>query len=99
ALEENGRFQIRLAGENLIDADAIVLATGNLPPAPLPGESAVIGHPGYFADAWGDWVERLPDRRANVVLVGTSLTVIDVFLTLEQMNWRGKIVAVSRHGL
>src|SRR5207247_1489045 len=39
------------------------------------------------------------DRRANVVLVGTSLTGIDVFLTLEQMNWRGKIVAVSRHCL
>src|SRR5438105_4153358 len=99
AHEANDQFEIHLAGGNSIAADAMVLATGNLPPAPLPGESAVIGHPGYFADAWSDWVERLPDPESDVVLVGTSLTGIDVFLTLEQLNWRGKILAVSRHGL
>jgi uncharacterized NAD(P)/FAD-binding protein YdhS len=95
----DGRAEVRIADGRMVECDKAVLATGNLPPAPLPEEHRVISHPHYVADAWGDWNDRLPDDREEIVLIGTSLTGIDVFLTLEQMNWRGRVKAVSRHCL
>ena len=39
------------------------------------------------------------DRQENVILVGTGLTMIDAFLSLKDLGWKGKIYAVSRNGL
>jgi len=58
-----------------------------------------LDHPRYFRDPWGDWESRLPDRREDVALLGTGLTMVDAFLTLSALGWQGKVYALSRNGL
>src|SRR5262249_12899686 len=55
--------------------------------------------PGYVDNPWGDWDGRAHDRREDVVLLGTGLTMVDVFLTPSALDWQGTITAVFRHGL
>ena len=78
-------------------ADKVVLATGNPPPADLFGDGP--NHPGYIPEPWGNWEDRLPDKDKSVVLLGTGLTMVDAFLTLSAVGWRGAIIAISRNGL
>lgn len=84
-------------GEPLM-ADQVVLATGNETPAELPGAAALGTHPGYAANPWSHWEARLPDSNGRIVLLGTGLTAVDAVLTLLALDWRGEIIAVSRHG-
>jgi uncharacterized NAD(P)/FAD-binding protein YdhS len=95
----SGQLQVQLATGKSINCDRIVLATGNLPPASLPGDDSLNDHPHYFGDPWEGWEQRLPKKPIEIVLIGASLTAIDIFLTLEQIGWPGKVIAVSRHGV
>jgi uncharacterized NAD(P)/FAD-binding protein YdhS len=87
---------VRLADGRLIEADAVVLATGN--PAPktaAPGEleSRVIGDP---------WAPGALDRIGDaddVIIVGTGLTMVDMVQWLVARGWKGKATALSRRGL
>ena len=92
-----GRVTVVASGGLTWDADKIVLATGNQLPTELPG--CALDHPCYIRDPWNGWEERLPDRRQDVIILGTGLTMVDAFLTLGALNWEGKILAVSRNGL
>ena len=58
-----------------------------------------LDHPCYFRDPWSGWEKQLPDHTASVILLGTGLTMVDAFLTLNALGWEGKIHAVSRNGL
>src|SRR5579859_285256 len=81
-------------------ADLIVLATGNFDPAPLPEISKAASDSGlYRHNAWAaETYEGLhPD--APVALIGTGLTGVDVVLRLRELGHRGRIIAVSRHGI
>jgi hydroxyacylglutathione hydrolase len=81
-------------------ADLVVLATGNFDPAPLPEITKSATDLGfYYHNAWAaDTYEGLnPD--APVALIGTGLTGVDVVLRLRELGHRGRIVAVSRHGI
>lgn len=88
-----------LAGGARIEADKILLATGNQSPATMPAAGGEFRHPRYCETPWLDWADRLPDRRESVILLGTGLTMIDAFLTLSSADWQGTIFAVSRNGL
>jgi uncharacterized NAD(P)/FAD-binding protein YdhS len=90
---------VRLASGTDIKTNKVVLATGNAPPAEMPTSAAAFRHPRYVENPWKDWESRLPDRNETAVLLGTGLTMADVFLTLKSQGWQGPIVAVSRHGL
>jgi uncharacterized NAD(P)/FAD-binding protein YdhS len=83
----------------VIEADKVLLATGNPPPAELPLPQGRFEHAGYIRNPWLDWDSRLPDRSENIILIGTGLTTLDVFLTLLAQGWQGKIYAISRNGL
>lgn len=96
---QGGGLLVSLAGGELIEADGVVLATGNQPPAPLPGLPADFSHPAYVADPWSEWQSRLPEDERDVVLLGTGLTMVDTLLTLLSRDWQGNIVAVSRSGM
>ena len=81
-------------------ADLVVLATGNFDPAPLPGITKAAFDLGfYYHNAWAaETYEGLhPD--APVALIGTGLTGVDVVLRLRELGHRGRIIAVSRHGI
>ncbi len=68
-------------------------------PAPIgTPDGAAFHHARYVTQPWGEWAEQLPDRRENVVLLGTGLTMVDAFLTLSALDWQGTIFAISRNG-
>lgn len=94
-----GGGRIVLAGGGHLDADRVLLATGNEPPADLPGGGALADHPAWCANPWMDWEGRLPPAGESVVLLGTGLTTVDAIVTLLALEWPGTIHAVSRNGL
>jgi len=91
--------RVRLADGRPIDADAVVLALGNLRPAlPARIETGALGD-AWVADPWaGDFTVGLgPDD--VIVLLGTGLTAVDVALTLDARSFAGTVLALSRRGL
>lgn len=91
--------QLVLKGGDSVPADRVVLATGNLAPHDLVPAGSAREHPAYCVNPWRGWYEKLPDPQEDVLLCGTGLTMIDVFLTLHTIGWRGTIYAASRNGL
>lgn len=94
----NGACSVRLADGSLLEADRVVLATGNEPPAALSGADALSAHPAWVANPWQSWEQRLPSSDGSVVVLGTGLSAVDVIITLRQLGWMGRVDAVSRHG-
>jgi uncharacterized NAD(P)/FAD-binding protein YdhS len=82
-----------------LPADKVVLALGNQPPADFRMRGLDIESPKYIGNPWRNWEQKLPSPDRDLVVIGTGLTTVDVILTLQDMKWRGKIWAVSRHGL
>src|ERR1700733_870112 len=81
-------------------ADLIVLATGNFDPAPLPGITKAASDSGlYRHNAWVAETYEGLHPEAPVALIGTGLTGVDVVLRLRELGHRGRIIAVSRHGI
>jgi uncharacterized NAD(P)/FAD-binding protein YdhS len=92
-------WAVELADGEKTAASALVLATGNQPPDPLPMSdlSRFIGNP-WSAGAH-DAIDHAAATDADVLIIGTGLTMIDTVLSLDAGGHRGRIVAVSRRGL
>ncbi|MEU8887454.1 FAD/NAD(P)-binding protein [Streptomyces sp. NPDC048442] len=92
-----GRVRLRLDNGELLDADAAVLALGNLAPSGGWVPEGLRRSPCFVADPWRPGaLDGVPADR-DVLLVGTGLTMCDVSRTL---NTPGRTVhAVSRSGL
>ena len=84
-----------------VEAQAVVLATGNQEPDALGAFRGVgnrfIGNP-WGADARAA-VEELAASGGSALLVGTGLTMVDLVLSLDAAGHQGRIVALSRRGL
>jgi uncharacterized NAD(P)/FAD-binding protein YdhS len=89
---------VRLADGSTLEADRVVLATGNEAPAALPGTAEIANHPAWVGNPWQAWEERLPHHDGSVVILGTGLTAVDAIITLRALGWLGSIHTVSRHG-
>jgi len=89
---------VLLADGRRIEADAVVLAPGNFPPATPRGLDAAALGDIWIDDPWAGGLEGLGPKDV-VFLLGTGLTAVDVALTLEATGFRGRIVALSRRGL
>ncbi len=83
-----------LADGTKLEADAIVLACGNLPRKKFFGSA--LGSPSIFGDPWADsgWREH---GGHEAVLIGASLTAVDVALRLLADPKR-RVFMISRHG-
>ena len=83
----------------MLDVDQVVLAIGNFPPAdPRVEGDEIYASLRYARDPWSPDALEL-DRREDVLLLGTGLTMCDVALALRDLDHRGRIYAVSRRGL
>lgn len=90
---------ILLADGREIEADTVVLATGNLPPRPPASKDSWLYDTELFVpDPWADDAFDGLDKDAPVVLLGTGLTMVDVALKLAGVGHRGPMQAVSRRG-
>ncbi len=95
----DGGWSIELALGRRIEADALVLAVGNLPPRrPTVTGWESLGEACYIADPWAkDALDRAAQGGA-VLLLGSGLTMVDVALGLAGRGARSLFV-LSRHGL
>ena len=89
---------IHLADGTRVEAGRIVLATGNEPPAGLPGSAELQEHPAWIGNPWQSWENRLPPPGGVIVLLGTGLTTVDAVITIRALGWHGVMHAVSRNG-
>ena len=93
--------RVHLADGSFVEADRVVLALGNMPPrdpSVLAG-AAFYASDRYHANPWAEGALDGVDVESDVLLVGTGLTMYDVALTLHERGHRGRLLAVSRHGL
>ncbi|MBA2115326.1 FAD/NAD(P)-binding protein [Bremerella alba] len=95
---QNGGIVV-LAQRGPIEANAILLATGNQPPSGLPGSAKLASDRRYCANPWMNWHEEIPSDDKHIVILGTGLTAVDVIVTLRNKGWNGKITAISRNGI
>lgn len=81
-----------------IAAKAVVLAIGNLPPGGC-GDALPPGSMARHArNPWELIAQSQVDRDADVLIVGTGLTALDVLLHLTANEHRGAIAMLSRRG-
>ncbi|HEY0271139.1 MAG TPA: FAD/NAD(P)-binding protein [Sphingomonas sp.] len=97
---EGRGVRLSLAGGARLAADGAVLAPGNLPPHTPEGiDPGALPEGSYVTDPWhGDVLSDLADDDTLLVL-GTGLTMVDIALLLDARGFKGRIVALSRHGL
>lgn len=101
AIHHPGGWTVGLEHGDPIEADALVLATGNQPPGSLTALEDAGSR--LIADPWSDSARQaiadIVAHDAPVLIVGTGLTMVDVVLSLHGAGHQGEIVAVSRRGL
>lgn len=100
----NGSMSIVPASGTVVEVDRVVLASGNVGAADnrffseTPGVREVLEAHAFFPNPWDRLnLENLRDAEA-VAVIGTGLTAADMFLSLVSSGFRGKIIAISRHG-
>jgi uncharacterized NAD(P)/FAD-binding protein YdhS len=80
-----------------IDSDTIVLAPGfRAPEVPFPvsGEGSR-----FIADPWTQNALGGIGRHDRIIAVGSGLMLVDVIASLNETRHRGKVTAISSHGL
>lgn len=92
--------QIILGGDMLVDA--LVLATGNLPPHRSRFQTGLKADERRYVDnVWDVPAFPVQDLSADseIVIIGSGLTMVDSVLTLRSQGYKGIITAISRNGL
>lgn len=98
SLQREGGGWILVAGGTRTRATRVLLATGNAPrPLPLRGSGA-LAQP-RLVEAWDHAGVAAIGAEADVCIVGTGLSMVDVLLTLSANGHRGNIHLLSRHAL
>lgn len=94
------RIQVRLRSGGTLEADHVVLALGNYPPANPPlADPSFYRSTRYIADPWAPGALDNVDAAAGILLVGTGLTMLDIALQLSEGRKPARLVALSRRGL
>lgn len=99
--ERDGKgWKVRIDDGETLRAGALVLAIGNQPPAAI--EAAEPAGRRLIGDPWGESARAAIDdaaaRQLDVLVLGSSLTMVDVALSLESAGHRARTLALSRRG-
>lgn len=94
-------WTVTLEDGTKVGAKALVLATGNQPPAPMAVAEGIPAER-FISNPWGEEakaaVRRLAQTDGKVLILGTGLTAVDLILLLHANVHRGRITALSRRG-
>lgn len=92
--------QVRCSGGMVIGTDRLVLCTGHArPDFPWSLDRTTAALPGRIDDPWSEDALSAVSREAEVLILGTGLTMADTVVDLLARGHLGRIVAVSRRGL
>jgi uncharacterized NAD(P)/FAD-binding protein YdhS len=97
---EGGTEILLSGGEGPLRARHVVIAVSHgLPALPHGVPAALAGTPGFLENPWE--IERLAEipPQGAVLIIGTGLTMADIIASLVARDHRGRISALSRHGL
>lgn len=89
--QEKDGVEVHIQDQVPLRARKVVLATGHRPPSSDSGA--------YRGNPWRDEAIAGLAPDASVLLIGTSLTMIDVLISLLEQGHKGPVVALSRRGL
>jgi uncharacterized NAD(P)/FAD-binding protein YdhS len=90
-------YRVQLADGQTLEADDVVLAPGNPPPAELPGTEGLDPEQ-YIADPWAQPLRFQAGEK--VLLIGNGLTMADVTLAAASSAKEQIVIhSISRHGL
>ena len=78
-------------------ADAVLLATGASAPLPPRWLEPWMAEEARYLDAWSR-AAATPGAFETVVAIGSGLSFVDLVLELRAGGFRGRIIAISRHG-
>ncbi|WEF25590.1 FAD/NAD(P)-binding protein [Paracoccus sp. S3-43] len=92
---EGGGWIARTAGDKRIAADQVVLATGVFPFA---DGAAALDDPRHVRDPWDPQALDRIAGTGDVLLIGASLSMVDMVASLESRGHRGRYHAISRRG-
>lgn len=93
-------YVLGLSSGAAVEADLIVLAVSHPPPAaPALLQPLVAAGGPVILDPWAEGALNAVTPDAEVIIVGTGLTMADVVASLEARGHRGRIRAFSRRGL
>ncbi len=93
-------YKVILDNQQSLESDIVVLALGNLAgkqPAWL--DRLAINSTHYIHNPWNTRALAAIGKTESILLVGTGLTAVDKIIELKARGHKGKITAVSRHGL
>jgi uncharacterized NAD(P)/FAD-binding protein YdhS len=88
---EKDGVEVHIQDHVPLRARKVVLATGHRPPSSDSGA--------YRGNPWRDEAIAGLAPDASVLLIGTSLTMIDVLISLLEQGHKGPVIALSRRGL
>ncbi|MQB40995.1 FAD-dependent oxidoreductase [Rhizobium sp. ICMP 5592] len=92
------KISVTTADGTSIEADEVVLALGVFQAEPLPREAPVASHFRFAANPWDPAaLDRLVDCR-ELLLIGSSLSMVDAVASMEARGYRGKYRVISRRG-
>lgn len=95
-----GGFHLTTDVGRTYEVDGAVLAVGNFPPDPPAGvDKALLDCFRFQTDPWAPGALSRIGEKDGVLLLGTSLTMVDVALSLTDQGHVGPILALSRRGL
>jgi uncharacterized NAD(P)/FAD-binding protein YdhS len=90
----DGEFRVQLDPHAEVSTDRVVLALGS----PI-GADLSVRDPACIDDPWAPDALRSIAPEAEVLVIGTGLTCVDLLLSLRARGHRGRVHAMSRHGL
>ena len=92
------KVRIKTGDGALIEADEVVLALGVFQPDPAPQEASVASHPAFAASPWDTAaLDRLREAE-EILLIGSSLSMVDAVASMKARGFRGKYHVISRRG-
>ncbi len=97
---EGKTARVHLADGRALEANAVVLAPGNLVPySPAGLEKSTLPVDLYAQNPWTSPITVGLAESDTVLAMGSGLTMVDVALLLDACRFKGRILALSRRGL
>jgi uncharacterized NAD(P)/FAD-binding protein YdhS len=93
------KYAISLLDGRSVEADYVVLATGNETPAdPRIKNEDFYSQPEYFANPWKPEAVSDISHEGDILIIGSGLTMADTVLSLRENGFKNKIYCITRSG-